>query len=244
MKDLSKHYYLGVDLGSTTAKYVLMDSDAQILRKSYVRHQSAVVAVLIKELSELRDFYDVPLRVNFTGSAALNLAESLKVPFVQEVIAASTYLKSGPDPVDVAIELGGEDGKIIYLSNGIELRMNEACAGGTGAFIDQMATLLNVSTPELNELAKKAERTYPIASRCGVFAKTDLVALLNQGISKADIAKSVFDAVCEQTISGLACGRVISGNVSFLGGPLSFLSELKQSFITKLSGPNTKFLEF
>ena len=244
MKDLSKHYYLGVDLGSTTAKYVLMDSDAQILRKSYVRHQSAVVAVLIKELSELRDFYDVPLRVNFTGSAALNLAESLKVPFVQEVIAASTYLKSGPDPVDVAIELGGEDGKIIYLSNGIELRMNEACAGGTGAFIDQMATLLNVSTQELNELAKKAERTYPIASRCGVFAKTDLVALLNQGISKADIAKSVFDAVCEQTISGLACGRVISGNVSFLGGPLSFLSELKQSFITKLSGPNTKFLEF
>lgn len=244
MRNLSTHYYLGVDLGSTTAKYVLMDSNANVLRKSYVRHQSAVVAVLIKELSALKDFYEVPLHVNFTGSAALNLATALNVPFVQEVIAASTYLKSGEEAVDVAIELGGEDGKIIFLSNGIELRMNEACAGGTGAFIDQMATLLNVSTPELNELASHAEHTYPIASRCGVFAKTDLVALLNQGISKADIAKSVFDAVCEQTISGLACGRVISGNVTFLGGPLSFLSELKQSFITKLQGPNTKFLEF
>ena len=244
MKELSKHYYLGVDLGSTTAKYVLMDSKANILRKSYVRHQSAVVEVLIKELSALSDFAHAPLTVNFTGSAALNLAESLNVPFVQEVIAASTYLKSGPETVDVAIELGGEDGKIIFLSNGVELRMNEACAGGTGAFIDQMATLLNVSTPELNELAKKAQQIHPIASRCGVFAKTDLVALLNQGVSKADIAKSVFAAVCEQTISGLACGREIVGNVSFLGGPLSFLTELKQSFIDKLSGPCTKFLEF
>ncbi len=244
MKELSKHYYLGVDLGSTTAKYVLMDSKANILRKSYVRHQSAVVEVLIKELSALSDFAHAPLTVNFTGSAALNLAESLDVPFVQEVIAASTYLKSGPETVDVAIELGGEDGKIIFLSNGVELRMNEACAGGTGAFIDQMATLLNVTTPELNELAKKAQQIHPIASRCGVFAKTDLVALLNQGVSKADIAKSVFAAVCEQTISGLACGREIVGNVSFLGGPLSFLTELKQSFIDKLSGPCTKFLEF
>ncbi len=244
MRELGTHYYLGVDLGSTTAKYVLLDNEGKVLCRSYERHQSAVVEVLIKELSKLSEYYDVPLKVNFTGSAALNLADSINVPFIQEVIAASTYLKSGEEPVDVAIELGGEDGKIIFLSNGIELRMNEACAGGTGAFIDQMATLLNVSTPELNELASHAQKTYPIASRCGVFAKTDLVALLNQGIDKADIAKSVFDAVCEQTISGLACGRVISGNVTFLGGPLSFLSELKQSFITKLESPNTHFLNF
>ena len=148
-----------------------------------------------------------------------------------------------PEPADTAVELGGEDGKIIFLTNGVELRMNEACAGGTGAFIDQMATLLNTDAAGVNELAKKAQKIYPIASRCGVFAKTDLVALLNQGVSREDIAKSVFDAVCEQAIGGLACGRAISGNVCFLGGPLTFLSELKESFKDKLNDKNTKFLE-
>ena len=227
--------FLGIDLGSTTAKYVLLDSQGQVLAHNYVRHQSAVVEVLLKELAALSSYEEAPLHVIFTGSAALSLASSLQAPFVQEVIAATTYLKNNSQNVDVAIELGGEDGKILFLNNGVELRMNEACAGGTGAFIDQMATLLNVSTIELNELAKQAQSTHPIASRCGVFAKTDLVALLNQGVSKADIAKSVFDAVCEQTISGLACGRTIEGNVSFLGGPLSFLTELKASFITKIN---------
>ena len=227
--------FLGIDLGSTTAKYVLLDSQGQVLAHNYVRHQSAVVEVLLKELAALSSYEEAPLYVIFTGSAALSLASSLQAPFVQEVIAATTYLKNNSQNVDVAIELGGEDGKILFLNNGVELRMNEACAGGTGAFIDQMATLLNVSTIELNELAKQAQSTHPIASRCGVFAKTDLVALLNQGVSKADIAKSVFDAVCEQTISGLACGRTIEGNVSFLGGPLSFLTELKASFITKIN---------
>ena len=227
--------YLGIDLGSTTAKYVLLNAQGQVLAQNYVRHQSAVVEVLLKELQALAQYDDAPLAVTFTGSAALSLASSLQAPFIQEVIAATTYLKNSAQSVDVAIELGGEDGKILFLNNGVELRMNEACAGGTGAFIDQMATLLDVSTIELNELAKSAQSTHPIASRCGVFAKTDLVALLNQGVSKADIAKSVFDAVCEQTISGLACGRTIEGNVSFLGGPLSFLTELKASFITKIS---------
>lgn len=242
-KSALDYLYLGIDLGSTTAKYVLLNSFGDVLAKNYVRHQSLVVEALTKELLKLDSYFDVPLKVNFTGSAALNIADDLKLPFIQEVIAATTYLKSSVELVDVAIELGGEDGKIIFLSNGIELRMNEACAGGTGAFIDQMATLLNVSTPELNELAREAKQTYPIASRCGVFAKTDLVALLNQGISKADIAKSVFDAVCEQTISGLACGRSIVGNISFLGGPLSFLTELKESFKSKLASDKTNFLE-
>ena len=227
--------FLGIDLGSTTAKYVLLNSQGQVLAHNYVRHQSAVVEVLLQELKSLSSYDEAPLYVTFTGSAALSLASSLEAPFVQEVIAATTFLKNSAHNVDVAIELGGEDGKILFLNNGVELRMNEACAGGTGAFIDQMATLLNVSTIELNELAQKAQSTHPIASRCGVFAKTDLVALLNQGVSKADIAKSVFDAVCEQTISGLACGRNLEGNVSFLGGPLSFLTELKASFITKIT---------
>ncbi len=241
--------FLGIDLGSTTAKYVLLNAQGQVLAHNYVRHQSAVVEVLLKELSMLSEYEQAPLYVTFTGSAALSLASSLHAPFIQEVIAATTFLKNSEHGVDVAIELGGEDGKILFLNNGVELRMNEACAGGTGAFIDQMATLLNVSTMQLNELAQQATSTHPIASRCGVFAKTDLVALLNQGISKADIAKSVFDAVCEQTISGLACGRTIEGNVAFLGGPLSFLTELKASFITKIeqmatSAHPVNFLEF
>lgn len=236
--------YLGIDLGSTTAKYVLLSPTGQVLARNYQRHQSAVVDTLRQELSELKQFLKYPVKIVLTGSAALNLAETLKTDFVQEVVAATAFLKAQDETVDVAIELGGEDSKIIFLSHGVELRMNEACAGGTGAFIDQMATLLNMSPTELNEQSLQAENTYPIAARCGVFAKTDLVALLNQGVGKADIAKSVFDAVCEQTISGLACGRQIVGNIAFLGGPLSFLTGLKQSFITKLSSlnPDTSFL--
>lgn len=246
-------HYLGIDLGSTTVKYALLDASGQLLAQNYVRHQSAVVDTLINELQALSakliaqdsstDLDSILLKINFTGSAALDLSRALHANFVQEVIAASTYLKSFPEKVDVAIELGGEDGKIIFLTNGVELRMNEACAGGTGAFADQMATLLSVSTSELNTLASQAQKIHPIASRCGVFAKTDVVALLNQGVPRSEIAKSVFAAICEQTISGLACGRPIVGNVCFLGGPLSFLTELKQSFIHKLSSPDVHFIE-
>ena len=237
-------YFLGIDLGSTTIKYVLLNDRKEVLAKNYTRHQSAVIAVLQNELTKLNSNFDLSkVYINLTGSSALYLSQFLQVPFIQEVIAATTFLKALPEPADTAVELGGEDGKIIFLTNGVELRMNEACAGGTGAFIDQMATLLNTDASGLNELAKKAQKVYPMASRCGVFAKTDLVALLNQGICREDIAKSVFDAVCEQAISGLACGRAICGNVCFLGGPLTFLSELRNSFETKLSNKNTKFLE-
>ena len=237
-------YFLGIDLGSTTVKYVLLDNSKKVLAKDYLRHQSAVIPVLQNCLKSLNDKFNLTdVYINLTGSSALYLAQHLKVAFIQEVIAATAFLKSLPEPADTAVELGGEDGKIIFLTNGVELRMNEACAGGTGAFIDQMATLLNTDAAGVNELAKKAQKIYPIASRCGVFAKTDLVALLNQGVSREDIAKSVFDAVCEQAIGGLACGRAISGNVCFLGGPLTFLSELKESFKDKLNDKNTKFLE-
>ena len=240
----SAHYFLGIDLGSTTVKYVLLDKQGHKAAQEYVRHQSAVFPTLLNCLQRLNQRFDLSqVQVSFTGSAALALAQHLHCSFVQEVIAASTFLKSQPEPVDTSIELGGEDSKILFLSGGMELRMNEACAGGTGAFIDQMATLLSTDAPGLNELAKHYQKIHPIASRCGVFAKTDLVALLNQGAAKEDIAKSIFEAVCEQTISGLACGRSIKGRVCFLGGPLSFLTELRQSFIERLQGPNTVFAD-
>ncbi len=244
MSNESGLYYLGIDLGSTTVKYVLIDENLQVLAKDYMRHQSAVLKTLQRCLQTLKDRHGLQhVCINLTGSSALALASALKVNFIQEVIAASTFLKSRDEKVDVSIELGGEDGKILFLSNGMELRMNEACAGGTGAFIDQMASLLNTDAQGLDELASRAQKTYPIASRCGVFAKTDLVALLNQGVSREDIAQSIFNAVCEQTISGLACGRSIEGNVALLGGPLSFLSRLRASFEERLSSPDTYFLD-
>lgn len=239
-----QNFFLGIDLGSTTVKYVLLDSNGALLHKNYVRHQSAVFQTLEQSISALNQSFNLNnVFINFTGSAALALADSLKCNFIQEVIAASTFLKQLPQKIDTSIELGGEDSKILFLSGGMELRMNEACAGGTGAFIDQMASLLNTDAMGLNELAKSYQKIYPIASRCGVFAKTDIVSLLNQGVAKEDIAKSIFDAVCEQTITGLACGRSIEGNVCFLGGPLSFLSELKQSFKDRLQADNTTFIE-
>ena len=244
MTENNQAYYLGIDLGSTTVKYVLLNADGKSVDKAYLRHQSAVVSTLTDSLKELLARHgNVPVRVTLTGSSALALSDALQVSFVQEVIAASTFLKSLPEKIDVSVELGGEDGKILFLSHGMELRMNEACAGGTGAFIDQMATLLDTDAPGLNEMAGKAQKTFPIASRCGVFAKTDLVALLNQGVSREDIAKSIFNAVCEQTISGLACGRAIEGTVALLGGPLSFLTELKASFVERLGSDTTHFVD-
>ncbi len=241
-------YALGIDLGSTTIKYVLLDGAGASVARNYVRHKSAVAETLIASLRELAQAHPEaagqPVRVLFSGSGALRLAEALGTPFVQEVLAASVYLRSHAPNLDVAIELGGEDAKLLYLTNGVELRMNEACAGGTGAFIDQMASLLDTDAAGLNALAAGATLSHPIASRCGVFAKTDVVSLLNAGIPKGEIARSVFDAVAEQTIGGLACGRAVRGRIGFLGGPLSFLSELREAFKRKLKRDGNEFLQF
>ena len=224
-------YALGIDLGSTTIKYVLLDGAGASVARNYVRHKSAVAETLIASLRELAKAHPEaagqPVRVLFSGSGALRLAEALSTPFVQEVLAASVYLRSHAPNLDVAIALGGEAAKLLYLTNGVELRMNEACAGGTGAFIDQMASLLDTDAAGLNALAAGATLSHPIASRCGVFAKTAVVSLLNAGLPKGEIARSVFDAVAEQTIGGLACGRAVRGRIGFLGGPLSFLSVLR-----------------
>ncbi len=240
-------YCLGIDLGSTTIKYVLLDEKGQTLARSYVRHQSAVVETLRSMLSELACRVELAghgMRVIFSGSGALGLAQQVQAAFVQEVVAASVFLKKRAPGLDAAIELGGEDAKLLYLSNGVELRMNEACAGGTGAFIDQMASLLDTDAAGLDRLALSASVSHPIASRCGVFAKTDVVALFNNGVPKSEVARSVFDAVVEQTVSGLACGRPLKGRIAFLGGPLSFLKGLREAFERKLQAPGTEFVQF
>ncbi|MCR5084287.1 MAG: acyl-CoA dehydratase activase-related protein [Succinivibrionaceae bacterium] len=226
---------LGIDLGSTTVKYVLLDGGGAVLAHAYERHQSSVAGTLQRLLEPLAGGAGrLPLRLALTGSSALSLATGLGVPFVQEVMAASAYLKSQPLTVDASIELGGEDAKIIYLTSGVELRMNEACAGGTGAFIDQMAALLGTDPAGLNALAARARASHPIASRCGVFAKTDVVALLNQGVPREDIARSIFEAVAEQAVGGLAQGRELTGNLAFMGGPLGFLPQLREAFLRRL----------
>lgn len=236
---------IGIDLGSTTVKYALLSESGVLLSHDYVRHGSAVKQTLEKVLRALAlRTHDAPVHVLFSGSGALGLADALGAGFVQEVIAASRYLKHRAPDLDAAIELGGEDAKLLYLSNGVELRMNEACAGGTGAFIDQMASLLDVDAAGLNKLASEAQISHPMASRCGVFAKTDLVALLNGGVPKSEVARSVLDAVAEQTVSGLACGRPVRGKIAFLGGPLTFLSELRAAFERRLSSTGTTFASF
>ena len=174
------------------------------------------------------------LRLRITGSGAINLGKALEIDFVQEVVAVATALKTAAPQTDVAIELGGEDAKIIYFKGGLEERMNGVCAGGTGSFIDQMAALLQTDATGLNEAAKDYQKVYPIAARCGVFAKTDIQPLINEGATRADLAASIFQAVVNQTISGLACGKPIKGCVAFLGGPLHFLPELKKAFIRTL----------
>jgi predicted CoA-substrate-specific enzyme activase len=222
---------LGIDVGSTTVKLAVLDEDGELVYASYQRHHTdvrATVRALFVEAA--RVFADAPLRVAITGSGGLLLANWLGLEFVQEVIASKTAVARMLPQTDVAIELGGEDAKIIYFDNGIEQRMNGTCAGGTGAFIDQMASLLHTDAGGLNELAKQAETIYPIASRCGVFAKTDVQPLLNEGARPADVAASIFQSVVTQTISGLACGRPIRGHVAFLGGPLQYLSELRKRF--------------
>lgn len=236
---------LGIDIGSTTVKYALVDENKKIIASRYERHKSAVVKTLKILLADLSQ--KVPCghaRLRLAGSGALGLSKKTSVGFVQEVVAAGSFLRANDPLLDVAVELGGEDAKIIYLTQGVELRMNEACAGGTGAFIDQMASLLKTDPIGLDQLAQNARHSHPIASRCGVFAKTDVVALLNSGVPREEIARSIFEAVADQAISGLACGRPIEGRVAFLGGPLHFLPQLALAFERKLKAPGTEFEHF
>ncbi len=227
--------HVGLDVGSTTVKVVVMDKDLNTLNMSYRRHFSDTKNTVCDVLTELTEQYkDFDFTVALTGSGAMSAANFLELPFIQEVVACKRAVEKYIPETDVVIELGGEDAKIIYFDQFMEQRMNGTCAGGTGAFIDQMASLLNTDTEGLNELAKHYETIYPIASRCGVFAKTDIQPLLNEGARKEDIAASIFQAVVNQTISGLACGRPIRGTVAFLGGPLNYLSELRNRFIETL----------
>ncbi len=230
-----KKYRAGIDIGSTTVKLVILDENDNIIFGSYKRHASHTQKTLSELLKEAVTVVgDCELTVRITGSGSINLGKALNIEFVQEVVAVAAALKKAAPQTDVAIELGGEDAKIIYFDGGIEERMNGVCAGGTGSFIDQMASLLQTDAEGLNKQAENYKQIYPIAARCGVFAKTDIQPLINEGATKADLAASIFQAVVNQTISGLACGKPIHGNVAFLGGPLHFLPELKKAFIRTL----------
>ena len=229
-------YTLGIDIGSTTVKIAVLDEAHNILFSDYRRHFADIQGTLSGLLQDAgQKLGNITLHPMITGSGGLTLANCLGIPFVQEVIAVSTALQELAPKTDVAIELGGEDAKIIYFENGnVEQRMNGICAGGTGSFIDQMASLLQTDAAGLNEYAKSYCSLYTIAARCGVFAKSDIQPLINDGATKEDLSASIFQAVVNQTISGLACGKPIRGHVAFLGGPLHFLSELKAAFIRTL----------
>ena len=230
-----KKYRAGIDIGSTTVKLVILDDTDNIIFGKYKRHGAHTQETLCELLKEAKSVAGAcELNVTITGSGSINLGKALGIDFVQEVVAVATALKASYPQTDVAIELGGEDAKIIYFTGGLEERMNGVCAGGTGSFIDQMAALLQTDTMGLNKAAEEYQQIYPIAARCGVFAKTDIQPLINEGATKADLAASIFQAVVNQTISGLACGKPIRGCVAFLGGPLHFLPELKKAFIRTL----------
>lgn len=232
---MQKSLRMGIDVGSTTVKVVLLDEQDNYLYKKYIRHYANILDTVYTLLQEAQVGYeDAKVHVAITGSGGMAMADKVRIPFVQEVIAETKAIKALYPQTDVIIELGGEDAKVTYLGRTAEHRMNGSCAGGTGAFIDQMATLLQTDASGLNQLAMNSDTIYPIAARCGVFAKTDVQALLNQGASHENIAKSVFQAIVNQTIAGLACGHKIEGNVAFLGGPLTFLSELRQCFCDTL----------
>ena len=250
---------VGLDIGSTTVKAVVLEDSATgtpdstqtkptIIFSDYRRHHAnvrATVAGLIEDIHKQlisEDRADMPIHLAITGSGGLGLADNLHTQFIQEVIAETEAIQTDYPEADVIIELGGEDAKITYLKPTPEQRMNGSCAGGTGAFIDQMATLLNTDAAGLNDFAKNSTTLYPIASRCGVFAKSDLQPLINDGAAKEDLAASIFNAVSTQTIAGLACGRPVKGNVVFLGGPLFFMSELRQAFRHTLEGVTDSFI--
>lgn len=222
--------HVGIDIGSTTVKIVVVQGE-QIVYHVYLRHRSQVRQVTLEALQGAAPFLgDKPFHLAISGSAGLGLAQDAGIDFVQEVFASYRAVQSLEPDTDVVIELGGEDAKVIFFTGGLEERMNGSCAGGTGAFIDQMASLLNITTEELDALSLRHSRIYPIASRCGVFAKTDIQPLLNQGAKKEDIAASIFQSVVDQTITGLSQGREIKGKVLFLGGPLFFFKGLQQRF--------------
>ncbi|APH17837.1 2-hydroxyacyl-CoA dehydratase [Clostridium botulinum] len=232
MKEILK---MGLDVGSTTVKIVILDKNYNILYSVYERHFSDIkntIGKLIK--NTFNKFKDHSVSIMVTGSGGLSVSKWFDIPFIQEVVACTNTIKKFATNTDVAIELGGEDAKITFFDDGIDQRMNGTCAGGTGAFIDQMASLLQTDAKGLNELAKNYKVIHPIAARCGVFAKTDVQPLINEGATREDIAASIFQAVVNQTIGGLACGKTIKGNVAFLGGPLYFLSELRKRFIETL----------
>ena len=232
---INKVLHVGMDIGSTTIKVVCLNNDGNIVDSSYERHYSDTKNAVCNALDKfLKKYTNYDFTITFTGSGAMYVSKAMRLPFIQEVISCKRIVEKEIPRTDVVIELGGEDAKIIYFDKSIEQRMNGTCAGGTGAFLDQMATLLNTDTIGLNELAKGYKQIYPIASRCGVFAKSDIQPLLNEGAAKEDIAMSIFQAVVNQTISGLACGRPIRGNIAFLGGPLNYLSELRNRFIETL----------
>ena len=232
MEDL---LHVGLDVGSTTVKIIVMDKNKKTIYKDYQRHYSDTKNTVCNVLEDLLKRYPSnTFTLALTGSGAMSAAKFLGVNFIQEVVSCKRAVEKYIPKTDVVIELGGEDAKIIYFDQSIEQRMNGTCAGGTGAFLDQMASLLHTDTAGLNELAKTFQTIYPIASRCGVFAKTDIQPLINEGAAKEDIAASIFQAVVNQTISGLACGRPIRGSVAFLGGPLNYLSELRNRFIETL----------
>ena len=233
---MNSYKKLGIDIGSTTVKVSIIEDGGKLLFADYKRHFANIQETLADLLREGEEKLGaLTVEPVITGSGGLTLSKHLGIPFVQEVVAVATSLKDYAPQTDVAIELGGEDAKIIYFTGGIDQRMNGICAGGTGSFIDQMASLLQTDASGLNEYAKNYKAIYPIAARCGVFAKTDIQPLINEGATKEDLSASIFQAVVNQTISGLACGKPIRGNVAFLGGPLHFLSELRAAFIRTLN---------
>ena len=223
---------VGLDIGSTTIKCVVLDENDALVYSTYERHYSHILEKAQELLRRIdtEQLHGQTALLSISGSAGMGLADSCKVPFVQEVFSTRVAVKRFVPRTDCVIELGGEDAKILFLTNGTEVRMNGSCAGGTGAFIDQMATLLKMSADEMNKAAEQAQRTYTIASRCGVFAKSDVQPLINQGARTEDIAASIYKAVVNQTIAGLAQGRPIQGNILYLGGPLTFSTVLRKSF--------------
>ncbi|MFR8441897.1 MAG: acyl-CoA dehydratase activase, partial [Campylobacter sp.] len=236
--------FLGIDVGSTTVKTVVLNDKYEILSKSYERHLAKPKELVLDKILQIQKTYaGEQFSVAIAGSAGMGIAKNCKIPFVQEVFATSLGVKRMFPKTDVVIELGGEDAKILFLTGGLEERMNGSCAGGTGAFIDQMTNLLHLDITELDRLSFAANKIYPIASRCGVFAKSDIQPLLNQGVRKEDICASIYAAVVEQTISGLAQGREVKGNILFLGGPLFFLKGLQARFkeVLKLTDETATF---
>ena len=244
--DKNDNVLLGIDVGSTTVKVVVV-KNGEIIFSCYERHLSQVYLKTLEILDRVKEqIKDDKICISIAGSAGLGMANNAGIPFVQEVFATSETVKKFAPNTDVVIELGGEDAKVIFFKGVTDERMNGSCAGGTGAFIDQMATLLNVSVEELDELSLNYEKIYPIASRCGVFAKSDIQPLINDGARKEDIAVSIYQSVVNQTITGLAQGYEISGNVMFLGGPLYYCKGLRNRFVDtlKLSEENANFPEY